>query len=691
MYDFSEKTAEDLVAQKIKNLEFFKNQYYGIYEFFSNRDVEHLELQFVPGQPDINVTDGGVELYTSGAVSASIQEAKAFIKIFSKERKIANFALKGSSKPEKGRFSSEIIYQIISGSPVTRRGFDGYNFREIVPCVLFLGSGLGIHIDRITESLDIAHVIVYEPDPDFFSLSLFVVDWESIWQRLERVGRSISFVLSSDRLSDQDILMLENEVKRSVPFHPDFLIFQSHNSNKELIKKFEKVRENLPAVLANRDLFDRQLEHFCQEIVNLRDDIPILSPHFDDTNTRPVVVVGSGHSLDDRIASIKAVRDKIVLVTAGTSLAPVLAFGMEPDFHVELDADYVIYQILNASLAGRDHNITLLAKGTVHPAVLSLFPSKYLFYGAETNNHHVWGISSAFSGAAPTCTNAALGIVVQTGFKKIYLAGSDFGFVSEAQNHSRYSVYGDQSVDSFSKKFQSRANEKSEGLFAVEGCRGQDMVTTGAFFSARLKVESLILGSIRKGWGVEFFSISDGAKIDGAVWLSVDEFLDQFFAQPSIESGAYLPAAFRRPIHLDTANIDSHLTGIGVKLRERCLSCTNIVMSQSVRSVRDLVLLANELRQRVRWLGDISGAGDEKGEFLMAFQLLYSTSTDLIYLLIAHGMACTEEELQPFYKVWKAEVLKFFKEVPQVYEGKVSGVNKQAMLESASSFAHGKL
>ncbi|RCW71167.1 uncharacterized protein DUF115 [Marinobacter nauticus] len=691
MFDFSGLTEQDFIQRKINNLDFFKRRYRGIYDFFSERDVEGCELIFNIGEPDLNVEINGSLMYPGGAVQVSVLEAENFRKIFSKDVKVANFRLKGSSKPRPGRFSSEVVYKIVKNSPITSRGFDGYVFSDVVPSVLFLGVGLGIHVDLITRDMDIAHAIIYEPDPDLFLLSLFVVDWENIWRRFEKFGKSISFVVSSDKNSNENSLMLENEIKKAIPFHPDFLVFQNHNSNIGLLRDFEKVRQNLPAVLANRDMFDRQIEHFRQELVNIRDGLPVLVPNLDDKKVKPVIIVGSGPSLDERIQSILTVRDKVVLVTAGTSLAPVLSSGMEPDFHVELDSDYVIYEILKKSLQGRDHRISLIAKATVHPAVLSLFSSKSLFYSAETNNHYVWKVPSAFRGASPTCTNAALSIFVNSGFKNIFLAGADFGFASEAHDHSAYSVYGRKNTDDFSSEFQSRSRGGREQLFKVESVFGQEINTRAAYFSAKLKVESLIKWSERMGLDVSFNTISDGAKIDGADWLSVDQFLRCFPSGESSDGCSCGNGYFDNLFYIKNIFIDEQVNNVLCELEGRVQKIENLILKVKVNAAKDLVFLANELRQCSRWLQPepLKRGGSGRAE-LMAFQLLLGTTTDLIYLLLAHGLAARKEELPLFYELWKTEALHFFRGVGVIYKEKVIGLAKSELLEDPASFAHGK-
>ena len=690
MYDFSNFSAQALVEQKLKNLNFFKSKYAGIYDFFSNWEVESLALHFTPGESDINVSKDGVYLYQGGTVKASSLEARNFIKIFSQDIKISNFKLKGSSKPEPGRFSGTVLHNIVKGSPVSAREFDGYTFRGIVPSVLFLGVGLGIHIDIITKNVDIAHAIIYEPDPDFFALSLFVVDWEEIWRRFESFGRSLSFVISSNKDSSENTLMLENEMKRSVPINPDFLVFQSHNSNPDLIRKFEKVRENLPAILANRDMFDRQIEHFRQEVINLRDATPVLLPRNDWNLKKPVVVVGSGPSLDDRVSSIVSIRDRICLVTAGTSLSTVLSFGLEPDFHVELDADYVIYEILRSSLSGRDHNIKLIAKATVHPAVFSLFRNKVLFYSAETNNHHTWGINRAFRGASPTCTNAALSVVVNMGFKRIYLAGADFGFLSESNDHSSYSVYGDNRKDAFSEEFRARARRRREELFSVESVHGGMIKTQAAFFSAKLKVEALVSWSNRQEQGVVFKSISDGAKIEGVHWLDEVDFVEEIQSISKDDVLVDLDDVLGGEIAMDVDAIDQRLLAVGECLQRRALTCASLIEKHKVRDVADIVLLANELRQHSRWVPAHVYEREGGGPELMALQLLFGPVTDLVYLLLAHGLACSKAEVDEFFSLWKREATRFFEGVDRVFQCKVIEVNRQQLLGDASSFAHGK-
>ncbi len=57
MLDFSKLTEEDLIARKIKNLQFFSTYYKGIYDHFLELQLSRLELSITPGSKDVDVLE----------------------------------------------------------------------------------------------------------------------------------------------------------------------------------------------------------------------------------------------------------------------------------------------------------------------------------------------------------------------------------------------------------------------------------------------------------------------------------------------------------------------------------------------------------------------------------------------------------------------------------------------------------
>ncbi|AZT84482.1 DUF115 domain-containing protein [Marinobacter sp. NP-4(2019)] len=673
MLDFSKLTEEDFIARKIKNLQFFNTYYKGIYDHFLDLQLSRLELSITPGSKDVDVLEGGASLYPNGAVDTAGKEARDFIRMFSERKRIKNFRLRTATKLPYQRFALDLIYQCASESPVSARPFAGYIFDEFVPSVVFLGVGLGLHIDEITRSIDIVNAIIYEPDPEFFALSMFVVDWQAVWARFEKKGYSLSFVISSNYNSDEHVRMLENEMKKSIPFHPDFTVFLSHRSDERLIKIFEGVRDRLPVINANWDNLDRQVDHLNQQLHNLERHPPIIFPRQCQAVERPIVIVGSGPSLDNRIESIKAHRRSIVLMSAGTGLRALLRNGIEPDFHVELDSDFVIYDIISNSGLSPDNNIVLFAKSTVNPLVTDLFSEVFLFHSAETNDYHFLGHSEAFAGASPTCTNAALSLATNLGFRNIFLAGSDYGFLSESSDHSEHSVYGALDNSDFVQRFQATVGGRKSEVLEVESVDGGTILTRGDYLSAKIKAEDLIRAHNRRASPPAFYNLSDGARIEGADWVSPEAFPDlvQRLCGNSGELTAFQEALRKEADHVSQKLIDERPSELGRELKQRCARFESLIKKSPLSRRVDGVRLANAMRVELRDVSRKRGMSENGGVRLMAFQLMWGSTLQFIYLLLAHGLACEDDELETFFHTWRKTSLEFFAEIPREYNEKV--------------------
>ncbi len=68
---------------------------------------------------------------------------------------------------------------------------------HLIPNLIILGTGLGYHIEELVKQTDILCLIIIEPNPDFFFLSLYACDWEGILNRVAERGRQIDFCIGS--------------------------------------------------------------------------------------------------------------------------------------------------------------------------------------------------------------------------------------------------------------------------------------------------------------------------------------------------------------------------------------------------------------------------------------------------------------------------------------------------------------
>ena len=97
----------------------------------------------------------------------------------------------------------------------------------------------------------------------------------------------------------------------------------------------------------------------------------------------PVFLVGAGPSLDRDLAHLKRLRDRAVVVSCGTALPLLLANGVRPDFHCEMERVPLVPTLLKEAQGAHGFDgITLIAAATTHPEACALFEHVWLYHRA---------------------------------------------------------------------------------------------------------------------------------------------------------------------------------------------------------------------------------------------------------------------------------------------------------------------
>lgn len=104
--------------------------------------------------------------------------------------------------------------------------------------VVVLGLGLGYHIKYLLQSSNIKHLIIYEPELQYFSCSILVTPWKEILDIAKRKGTALYFQLAKD---GRDLVRDINELSQHYAVegfylyhhyhHPVFDVIQSKLSN----------------------------------------------------------------------------------------------------------------------------------------------------------------------------------------------------------------------------------------------------------------------------------------------------------------------------------------------------------------------------------------------------------------------------------------------------------------------------
>ena len=237
---------------------------------------------------------------------------------------------------------------------------------------------------------------------------------------------------------------------------------------------------------------------------------------------RPVLIVGSGPSLEDQIDDLKKVHDRFVIISSGSSARVLLAAGIKPDFHCNLERSITIAdrqeEVVNDGFSLKDTYAVMST--TVTPALASYFKDTIYFIRPALSPVGVFADSQEqiLYNEGPQVTNTAFAFARRLAAKEIYLLGVDLGTSDSGRPRAK---------DAW-KPMRPR-----KLTIPVRGNKGRTVFTDMALLQQRDTLE----GQIRKlnEIGGSCRNLGHGAKIAGAPAASFEELDLPMFDQDKSE------------------------------------------------------------------------------------------------------------------------------------------------------------
>ena len=305
------------------------------------------------------------------------------------------------------------------------------------------GLGLGLQIQPLVQRLEVRNVIVVDQTPAFLALSMHAIEWADIIAAVKARGGRVLFLFDGDpvALSNRTYDAMRGRDRGLLDGSYIFGHFRTPVLEAALSQFMENTR-----VIGDSDGF---FEDECLMLSNAAHNLaakarPVLVPGRGSADCPPVVVVGSGPSIDAEIETLRRLRDGAVFITGGTGLGVLLEAGIRPDFHCEIENVPAI-ETVNAMAAQRHglEGIHLIAAATVDPRVIALYDRVTLVMRENLSPTRLFGHAElVLSMAGPTVTHLACRAAMAFGAPEIYLFGVDLGTASADRHHSKASIYG---------------------------------------------------------------------------------------------------------------------------------------------------------------------------------------------------------------------------------------------------------
>lgn len=392
-----------------------------------------------------------------------------------------------------------------------------------VDSLLVFGVALGKHLDKLLEETVVNNLYICEPNIDLFYASLYIIDWSKYFFAADKLQGRIYLNLGGDGSNYFYDLMAQFYQVGAYSIADTYILASYYNSGMQ--KSISDLRSELKVVLALGEYYDHSKYGIAHTYHNLKNNNKIIkndlslvaSDYFFD---KPVVIVGNGPSLDEGFAYINEIRDKVILISCGTSLRALYKKGITPDFHAEIEQNRSTYDwISQINDKNYLNKIILLSVNGIHPDTSELFRDTVICFKEGEASTYVFqnGLQSrgiypaSLSYAYPTVTNLVMNFCIKWGFKYFYLFGVDLGFIDVSKHHSIHSSYYSQSGSQVYDYFGQHG-----GGIASRGNFRPLVFTKPEFDVSRKLLEQAISHAGRK---IEVYNCSDGVLINGAMPL----------------------------------------------------------------------------------------------------------------------------------------------------------------------------
>ncbi len=413
------------------------------------------------------------------------------------------------------------------------------------PNCVVVGIGLGYPVALLCERMEIANLVLIEPDADLFFASLHAFDWASLLSYMRENHYGINFLIG------QTPMQLSEDLPAFYQRHGRFLTGQClcfvHYASEEIKSLVQTLLKDYYRIHSAMGFFDDHLfgiSHACWAISHQRRFLRGDAEPEEWFRRIPLFVVGNGPSLDRDIPFLRKNQDKALILACGTALDTLYHAGIRPDFYACTERTPQIAETIDA-IPDKVflRRITLIAGDVVHPRTQERFARSAIF--GKPDEPFFWMARAAFGRARlvrainvmnPIVGNLGVSAAMSLGAHRVCLFGLDNGRPIDASRmHSKYSaIYSKSGVSDKGGNYDLASGIKLPGNF------GGEVSSNYIFRLANRHMELVMELQHSLDPILRITNSSDGARMDGASPVDSACLQGEFSALPEVDKDAAL-------------------------------------------------------------------------------------------------------------------------------------------------------
>lgn len=384
------------------------------------------------------------------------------------------------------------------------------SFMNRVHKVIFLGIGLGCHLQGIAHKLNPQVLFIKEKNLETFRLSLFVTDYETL-----SFGRFLFFSLTDDE---------EEERENFIEFLNKGNNYNLHLKHIPFTLDYQQELQRLQTHVLSQSYinygYSAMLFRFISSPKYLARGYSFLNVNkiYKDTvfTCKPVLLLFSGPSTSRNIEWVVANRDRFIVISALSTCRLLQKHNITPDVIIHIDPGE------NTSLLFEDlrddyfKNATILLASNVDEATLQKFDRSHVHF-IEQGTLYKKGFGR-FS--APSVGEYAYGLSLLFGATEVFLLGIDLALdVETLQTHGDFHPF----------QLTAQHNEHSaslnpnESITYVKGNLIQQIPTLSAY-KISIEQAAIFTKMLKRDDYHHIYNLSNGAYLEGCEPLHFKEY-----------------------------------------------------------------------------------------------------------------------------------------------------------------------
>ncbi len=514
----------------------------------------------------------------------------------------------------------------LEGAPVVDSGF-----------AFVLGIGLGHHLAPLIERRAARHLVLIEPVAELLFHSLSSIDWEDIFQAALENETTLHFIVAKP--PEQIMEALHRLIDAEGPVFLDGSLAYVHYATPAMERTRILMNEELRLHFPSLGFYEDEMLMLRNTYLNALDNsFHAIEPGAGPGASLPVLIVGSGPSLNQDIKDIKRLSENALVASCGTALRILLDHGIRPDIHVENENHSLIANNLKRVLI--DHaldGITFMAPTTVDPQAGAMFETRWYYLRDHycSSNVLLGKNMAPLPESSPIGANVALSSLLALGFNHIYLFGVDCGHKEGDDHHAEGSVYLDDTYENPEANIKISRWERRK----VPGAFGGEVLSTPLWERSRHNMSRLLSNAPR----AVVVNCSDGAAIPGTMPRRADRIV---LPAPAVAKAAVLAETEAKMRFFETGRFLDGIDGLG----DEAKACAGFMdgFSALIETAKTEDTGFWQVNQRIR---AFSGANKDRARGMLA--IAGTTITNMLRLGAFFGTRIAKDDA-------RLEFLRFF-------------------------------